>query len=142
MEGLLLMFIIILKITFITRGIPIPSSDSDTLHFETNLGNNTNLVDLIYSNSSKNLNQKIDFSFLTALIEEYFSKFQELNIRNKNGQNMELMSDLLKLTPVRNSILGAVKKTLQSSEFTQEDFEKFQNGFNLTINKIDVEAQQ
>ena len=55
---------------------------------------------------------------------------------------MELMSDLLKLTPVRNSILGAVKKTLESSEFTPEDFEKFQNGFKLTINKIDVEAQQ
>ena len=70
------------------------------------------------------------------------SKFQELNIRNKNGQDLELISDLLKLAPVQNSILGAVKKTLESSEFTQGDFEKFQNGFNLTIKKIDYESQQ
>ena len=41
----ILIFIIIFKSEiFITRGVPLPSSDSETLHFETNLGNNTNLV--------------------------------------------------------------------------------------------------
>ena len=68
------MFIIILKITFLTRGIPIPSSDSDTLHFETNLGNNTNLVGLIYIHPKKNLNQKIDFYFFDSSDRRIFFK--------------------------------------------------------------------
>ena len=62
-----------------------------------------------------------------------------MNIRNKNGHDLWTLAELLRLDPVKNSMLEAIQQSL-GSEFTEKDIQKFQDGFKQSIDKIQNEA--